>query len=538
MKKLLILIGVFAVLAGAAYLVNKKQQGGGQSTPSGSGEDVFDFDVNQVAQIVVESPDTTNTLTRKEGQWVSDSLFGYPVDYEKLHEEVMKVRDLKNVQLVRGGEQMLDDLGLEADKRAVVKLLDEAGKEVQVLWIGDQRMSERTGGQFGSMEMPDGQYIRTGAEGDVLLAGDSFQALRGEAESWVEKEVSNISQADVQRIEVLHTNATNNVSIEKKGTDYTLAQLAEGMEVDTGKAGSLFGAFNYLNFKKVANPKLDDPTAGFHENRRTVVESEGIHYTFQVGGDLDGDRYFRTRADVGETKPTPTREDAEKAVPKPEEETEESKKKWEDDVVARLKTLTDEHQQKVDDTKKKVEAYNQKHQPWIYVIAEYKAKAMMPTAVELQKDKPKPEPEPAETTPEGEPPVVLPDGAKPKSPVPPAVTPAVTVPKLKQTPPAPPAKPEPETPEGKSDATPSKETKPATVPPAAKGEARPKPTPATPEPNAVNPPPTSQHPKTPEPDVKSESGKAISEAKNKIDGIRKSVEKVAQPELDAPAPAR
>ena len=101
-KNLLILIVVAAVLVGLAVSSSRKQ-----SRPVSNliGTKLFsELPVNDVERIVVKSGSSTVEVVRAESEWVLPSRYGYPANFSKIRDALLKLADMKIGQVLRASQ--------------------------------------------------------------------------------------------------------------------------------------------------------------------------------------------------------------------------------------------------------------------------------------------------------------------------------------------------------------------------------------------------------------------------------------------------
>jgi hypothetical protein len=170
-RTLVILAVVFAVLIGFSVWTSREPASSLSVEPVGSITALEGFDANQVAEMNIEAPSGTNVLVKQNKKWVVASLFNYPAHFERIVECLRSLSDLKSGQVVRGGTEHLDEVGLAQGQVTQIRLKDSSGKILASLALGAMR-SSRAGGPYGGF--PQGQYFRVG-EGRVPLC---YRAIR------------------------------------------------------------------------------------------------------------------------------------------------------------------------------------------------------------------------------------------------------------------------------------------------------------------------------------------------------------------------
>ena len=313
-KNLVILGAVAIALGGTAYFLNG---GAKSSTPKLNGKTVVPgLDASEVAKIEIG---TKLALAAGDKGWTVATLNGYPADREKIVENLLKLRELKVGQVVRGKK-------LESTTPVVLK--DPAGKELAKVELGPKH--EKWG---------HGRYAQF--SGETVLVSDALDAFEGDAKQWCNTRIASIPSADVTAVSYKHGNELVELT---KGTNSTwvLKGLTAKEELDTSKTYSLDSALSYLDFNSVADPKLTEAELGFSTGFvYTVTYKDGsntVKRVATVGNTVKGgtDRYFKmdngnwvftissysaenmmkTRKDLVKAKPEPKKEEPKKAEAK------------------------------------------------------------------------------------------------------------------------------------------------------------------------------------------------------------------------------
>ena len=305
-KGLIGLAVVAVVLGGAAYFLNG---GAKSSVPKLNGKAVRPgLDASEVAKIEVG---TKLALAAGDKGWTIASLNGYPADREKIVENLLKLRELKVGQVVRGKT-------LESTTPVVLK--DAAGKELAKLELGPKH--EKWG---------HGRYAKF--EGESVLVSDALEAFEGDAKPWCNTRIASIPSTDVTAVSYRHGDELVELT---KGTNSTwvLKGLTAKEELDTSKTYSLDSALSYLDFNSVADPKLTEAELGFStgavytvtykDGSNTVKRVATVGNTVKGGSDryfkMDNDKWIFTISSYSAENMMKTRKDLVKAKPEPKKE--------------------------------------------------------------------------------------------------------------------------------------------------------------------------------------------------------------------------
>src|SRR5690554_5417053 len=99
-KKILLLLVLAVVLLGVAFWSQSTRKA---APPSAVGRRVLsDLDLNAVASVEVAEDGTILRMHRKDDRWVATNAFDYPLDFGKLRERLLTLRNLRIGQVQRG----------------------------------------------------------------------------------------------------------------------------------------------------------------------------------------------------------------------------------------------------------------------------------------------------------------------------------------------------------------------------------------------------------------------------------------------------
>ena len=255
-KNLVILVGVAAVLGGAAYYLNAKKA---MKSPSIVGKQILPaFDASAVARIDVGGAKPLALAATDKG-WVVETLHSYPADVTKIRENILKLQELKVGQVANGRT---------IASPAKVALKDASGKELASVDLGETH----TGKPRGQMAQFD-----------------------GDPKKWTDTRIAPVTASDVTS--VTYAKGKETVSLTRKDGTWTLPGLGPKEELDTSKTYSLDSALSYLDFTGVADPKKTDAELGFATGAvYTVTLKNGQSYTAKVGDKTGSDRWVKLSA--------------------------------------------------------------------------------------------------------------------------------------------------------------------------------------------------------------------------------------------------
>lgn len=278
-KKLLIMAGVAAVLAVAAYMTTSGRKVG---SPSLSGKSILpSFNISELSSIEIggEKP---LSLSLGDRGWKVDTLHGYPADVAKIRENVLRLKDLKVGQVANG---------MKIEKPALVDLQDKNGKSLASVSLGSQHMRKATGqaAMFGGGSFPDGRYILF--KDKVVLVKDPLSAFNGDLKNWVDTGIVSVPASDVSKVS--YFTGDSNAVLTRDGTNWKLDGLGEKEELDSSKLYGVDSALSHLDFTDVADSTKAE-TYGFTTGAVYAVSlKNGVSYMANVGDKTGDGRYFR-----------------------------------------------------------------------------------------------------------------------------------------------------------------------------------------------------------------------------------------------------
>ena len=300
LKQLGILIVAVIIIGGAGLMLHNRQK----SSWKGGGADVGkklmgdNFPINDVGHISVEHGTNTLNLVKKEDLWRVRERGDYPANFSQISDLLLKLRDLKIVQVEDIGPSQLARMelaqGQGTNSAVVVQFDDQADKPIRTLLLGKMHMkkSPAPSPMEGGGDFPDGRYVEVGTNShQVALVSDSLETLDANPDSWLNKDFFKVEKP--KSIEVDFPVATNSWKLtrETETGDWKLANTNAGEELDTSKVSGVTSPFSSPTFNSVLpGAKLEGT------NAPTVVKIDtfdGFNYTINVGGKTNDD-YFLT----------------------------------------------------------------------------------------------------------------------------------------------------------------------------------------------------------------------------------------------------
>jgi hypothetical protein len=371
-RQLVVLIVVAAVLIGLAVWSSRKESR--RTAPAQIGAKALpglDAKVNDVDAIVVRSATETARVARVDGTWRVTGKHGYPADFSKVRDLLIKLADLKVAQSLRATPALLKDLQVDPSsaperQALVIELLDKSGKSIASLRAGKTHMRSSPGEEMSPYgAYPDGRFVAA-ARDRVSLVAETLTEVSASDKNWMDSDLLNVNNGDLSHIEI--TGATTGVvrlDRPAAGGDLAVKDIPADKEADASKVSRVTSALSYLRFDDVADPTLTPAQTGLDKPVTFQAKTaKGQIYTVRVGKTPEGDsRRYAAFAIAHEAPPAPDPADT--------------------NAVAAAKAGAAEQAKLAADAKQ----LNAKLSPWVYLLNSYQTEALCMGQGDLLKTK-------------------------------------------------------------------------------------------------------------------------------------------------------
>jgi hypothetical protein len=296
-----VLVVLLIALGGGALLVREQQ-----SAPRSGGADTLGqpllkgLQAAQVAAIVIREPKGAITIAKKNERWTIAERGGFPADFDKVREFVVKAIGLKVGQSEPVGEKDRARLLLDAGGTAI-EFQGADGKPLARLTAG--RKYFKTEPENPDKANGDGRYVALpGDEKRVIVVADPLVQASVRSADWISK--SGFAAEKVKSMEVRAPDGAS-WKIERSGdnADWKLAGARADEKLDISKANSASYSLSLIELADVAPPDAKPEETGL--DKPTVVTAatlDGLSYALKLGK-LAGDNYYASVAIAGEPKP-------------------------------------------------------------------------------------------------------------------------------------------------------------------------------------------------------------------------------------------
>ncbi len=375
-KQLLILIATAAILIIAAVYTSRDTY---KKPPTRQGETIFpNLADSEINEIIIEKEDESLTIARINDIWVCRDKQDYTVKFDRIKDMVIRIADIKIGQVPTVTDALRARMGIipppQAGSGTLIKLKDTAGNELVSLLIGNIRQSAEESNFRG---VPEGTFISVDLGETAYLVKDNFHHVTVDPNGWLETELLNIPEADIERISIQSHDGKPLVLTTVNG-EMIVEGLRKREATVESTVSTLRSALTGLHFNDIAQAGLSDKKMGFDKPITYTAETlKGETYKVQIGATPGAiqERYVRLSAEL---KPLIPKKDADADTPDISEEEKEKAlaEKVESDLTRK-------------NLKKKIQDLNAKFSKYTYTLATYKTDNMVSTRESAVKPKPK-----------------------------------------------------------------------------------------------------------------------------------------------------
>ena len=290
-KQFIVLLAVVAVIAAAGWVVYQRGNSSWQQANQAIGGKLLpNLQVNDVAQISIQSATNRVIVEKTNGLWRVRERAGYPADFSRVSGVLTKLADLKIVQDEEIGPSQLGRFDLlppdaAANGGTEVEIKDQSGKTLASVLLGKVHSNQQGGGEG----WPDGRYVKTGSGQQVALISDPLDNIQPKPEDWLDKTFFRIQNP--RMIEVTFPAATNSWELTRSSAtnNWELADAKPGEKLDSTKIESVTSPFD--------SPAFDDVRAGAGApgaaDSVNVETFAGVNYAAKIWPAKD-DNYLMT----------------------------------------------------------------------------------------------------------------------------------------------------------------------------------------------------------------------------------------------------
>lgn len=296
-----VLVLLLVVLGGGALLV-RQQDAAHKPAASGTlGQPLLKgLKAAEVASIVIREPKATLTLALKDGRWTIVERAGFPADFDKVREFVLKALELKIGQVEPIGEADRARLQLDGSGTSV-EFLGAEGKPLARFIAG--RKYFKTEPEKPESARGDGRFVQLpGEDKTVYIVADPLAQASTKSADWIAR--PGFGAEGVKSLDYRPASGEG-WRIERSGdnADWKLSPLRAGEKLEVTKANAASYSLNNIDLADVAPKGLKPEETGLDQPVTLVADTfDGLTYTIRLGK-LSGGNYYAQVAVTGEPKP-------------------------------------------------------------------------------------------------------------------------------------------------------------------------------------------------------------------------------------------
>ncbi len=296
-----VLIILLAVLGGGALLVRQQTASQPPADTVKLGQPLLkDLQAAAVAAIVIRQPKGSLTIAKQGERWTIAERDGFPADFDKVRDFVIKAISLKVGQSETLSEQDRTRLNLDGSGTAV-EFLGADAKLLARIALGRKYFKVQPDNP--DQAKGDGRYVALPDDPQrALVVADPLAQASALSADWVSK--SAIAADKVKSLEVRHAGGgVWKIERSADNADWKLAGAQASEKLDVSKANIAAYTFTKLELADVAPKGTKAEDSGLAEP--TVVTAttlDGVTYAVKVGK-IEGENYYATIAVAGEPKP-------------------------------------------------------------------------------------------------------------------------------------------------------------------------------------------------------------------------------------------
>jgi hypothetical protein len=304
-----ILVVLLAVLGGTALVYQRQEKARRPSNAASLGQVLFkDLKAADIASIRIAEPKNVLTLERKDERWTIAERGGFPADFSRVREFVLKAIELKAGQSEPIGEKDRARLNLD-DSGTLVEFRGAGGKPLGSLIVGRKYFKREVDNP--EKAIGDGRFVLQPADPKTVytVADPLIQATAKTAE-WIDRASFQVEKVKTLDVKFPESGGSYRIERNADNADWKLAGLKPGEKLDISRANAASYSLSLLDLADVL-PKDTKDTGLDKPIEITAVTLDGLTYNIKVGR-LQGDNYFVTFTSTGTVKPDPKDKDVER----------------------------------------------------------------------------------------------------------------------------------------------------------------------------------------------------------------------------------
>ena len=297
-KQFVILLVVGVILGAFGWMRYKRDETSWEGGGSGNGKKTARRSAGERCRFNGNQRRVLNELDleKKDGRWRVKQRYDYPANYGEISGFLLKVADLKAVQVEEVepsqlGRYKLLPPGASTNTSVEVDLKDQGGKTIGTLLLGKTHMRKGQGrpspmGEMGEEGYPDGRYVMTGANAKfVAVVSEPFSDFGAKPDAWLNKDFFKVEK--IKSIAVAYPVATNSWKLSRTNeisSDWELSEPKTGEKLDSAKTSALTYVLNSPTFNDVLPGDSKPEATGLDKPIVVTIDTfDNFTYTLKVG---------------------------------------------------------------------------------------------------------------------------------------------------------------------------------------------------------------------------------------------------------------
>lgn len=299
-RVLAVMLVLLVALGGGALWVQQRSGADKPADAASLGQPLLKgLQAADIAAIVIRQPKSTLTIEKKNDRWTLAERGGFPADFDKVRDFVLKMIAVKIGQA--------EPIG---DKDRARLNLDESGTAIEFLGAGGKPLARLTAGKKYFKAEPenpqkaigDGRYVALpGDEKRVYVIADPLSQASTKTADWVSK--VSIGAEKIKSLEVRDAaGATWKVERSGDNADWKLAGARGDEKLEITKANAAAYTFGQISIADVAALDLKPVDIGLDKPAVvTAVTLDGLTYVLRIGKP-EGDNFYASVSVTGGPK--------------------------------------------------------------------------------------------------------------------------------------------------------------------------------------------------------------------------------------------
>lgn len=290
-KKVWILFIVTVFVVGAAVLMRQSQESTALNEGGPYFSDLLEHS-NDAVKAVIKQADATTTIERQNNQWTIREKDGYPASTAKVRELILGLARLKRVEPKTKNPALyakldLNDISEPGSGSKLIQLVDSSGQDLALVVLGKSRTGGAGREQF---------YVRSPDDPQAWLVEGFLPAIDSPTD-WIETTLIEAEEiGEVRKVTIVRDDETMVVArTDADSTDFQLQGLARDEEIESQYAvNQIAQSFRGLNIEDVRPASVP---LNSDESAEAIAESfDGVSVRLKLYKQ-NGQNFARLRAD-------------------------------------------------------------------------------------------------------------------------------------------------------------------------------------------------------------------------------------------------